>query len=183
MTAFRAKENINVKCSNEIYIDLCDAIKLINSTFTIHIVIVMASFLLTDVFPFHGIIKDYLTNTNGLTFSFVGNIIWIVFQFAFKLMMAHAGSSTTEEAEETLVIVSKLICYTEPTNPLKPELLSLLIQMRTFNKKLSSMFFNIDWVLIFSVRNMLQGVLIDTKDLYFSDNFNDCNIHNNHFSI
>lgn len=142
-----------MKLFSELYYDLCDAINIVNATFTIHIVFVMINLLLTDVFVAFGTIREFLMQARKSRFLVLANSAWIALHYGIKTLVAYAGSSTTKEAEKTLILVTKLIGMTNSDKELKTDLNFLLIQMRSRNKNIRNNFFIINYKLILTVRS------------------------------
>lgn len=143
--------DFNVRLFTELYNDLCDAIEMINSTFTRHLIIVTLSLLLTDVFAAYGILREFMTRSQKLGFYLLSNGSWIVMQLAFKCLMVYSGSSTTKEAEKSVTIVTRAAGKLEINDVIKADLNSLLLQMRCRSKSIENSFFTINWTLIVAV--------------------------------
>lgn len=140
------QKNFNLKTFSEIYSDLCDSIELINSTFTFHLVYVMTSLLIIDVFTIYAALREF--NSKFFGFFFVINFQCIVIQYLIKSFAAHAGSSTTKEAAKAIVLVTKMSASSRDE---KTDLDHILHQMQVRNKNLENIFFAINWNLIFAV--------------------------------
>lgn len=138
----------------ELYDELCDLIELLNKTFTNQLVFVMAEFMSIEIFGGYGILREALS-TSRKYFLLVGNLIWIMFQYPVKFFMASAGSSTTDEAEKSLVLIAKLIIRTKYDDLLRSRLNNLLIELQCRNKKISNVFFTVNYNVILLVRLML----------------------------
>lgn len=150
-------KNFNLKLFSELYNDQCDLIEMINSTFAMHIAFVMTSLMLTDVFAAYGILRGCLSSSGYiLQFLLFSNTLWIVMQYGIKALIAHAGTSTTTEAERSLVLVARLVEATYSNQELKTDLNFLLIQMQCRSKHLQNYFFTINWNLILAVRFILR---------------------------
>jgi 7tm Chemosensory receptor len=175
----------NVKVFSELYFELCDAIDLVNSAFTFNLSFAMLTFLAVEIFGCYGVLREFISREkNLLIFLSLANSVWVSVQYSIKALMAHAGSSTTKEAETSLILVTKLTASLDSVNPLKAELLSLLIQMRTFDKKFKNIFFNIDWRIILSViRGKVNRFELGLMLLYVSDDINRCNLSHHHLSV
>lgn len=146
-----SSENFNLKRFSDLYNDLCDAISMINSTFTGQLIIVMTNMLLVDIFGAYGILREFLSHSyNRLKFLILCNSIWIALQYAVKFLMAQSGSSTTAEAEMSLVIITRVI-ENAKDDKLKTDLNLLLNQMQGRNKKIENVFFVINYKLILAV--------------------------------
>lgn len=143
--------NLNFQHFPQLYSSLCDIIEILNSTFTGQLVFVVISILVIDIFAFYGVIREFLSNQN-LKFIIIGNSTWLVLQSAIKFFMAHCGSSTTSEAEKSLIIVSQFMDQVDDTDMMTRINLNLVMnQMRFRNKNLENKFFAINYKLILAV--------------------------------
>lgn len=150
-------KNFNLKLFSELYNDQCDGIEIINSTFAMHIAFVMTSLMLTDVFAAYGILRGCLSSSGYiLQFLLFSNTFWVAMQYGIKALIAHAGTSTTAEAEKSLVLVTRLVEATNSDKELTTDLNFLLIQMQCRNKNLQNHFFTINWSLILAVSFILR---------------------------
>lgn len=136
----------------DLYNELCDAIDLINSTFTNHLIVVMINLLTMDVLSAFALMREFFLNSSSIGFYLTIYGLWMFFNFSIKLFMAHAGSSTTREGDKTIVLVTKAGGRMSNNDDLKPDLNSLLLHMRSRSKKLENIFFPINWNLILAVR-------------------------------
>lgn len=124
---------------------------MINKTFTGQLVFVMAQFMSIEIFGGYGLLREVLS-TSGKYFLVVGNLTWIVTQYPVKFFMASAGSGLTNEAEKSLVLITKLINRARYDHQLRSQLNNLLIQLQCRNKKLSNAFFTVNYNVILVVR-------------------------------
>jgi hypothetical protein len=106
---------------------------------------------LIDIFAAYGIVKEVLASQSATRFTIIPNMIWLIIQYAIKVFIAHVGSSTTDEAEKSVVIVTKALGSLEFSEDLKVDLNFLLTQMRCRNKNLQNVFFAINWNFILAV--------------------------------
>lgn len=149
------RQSFNLKVFSELYSELCDSIELINSTFTLHLVFVMTSLLSTDVLAVYGAVREFQSSISRFGFLIIANTTWMCIQYLIKAFMAHAGSSTTNEAERSLVLVTKLIITFQFDLEIKTDLNCLLTQIQVRKKNLENNFFAINWNLILSVRILI----------------------------
>lgn len=151
--SFAIFDDFHLQNISQFYNKLCDLIEILNSTFTLQLVFVMISITIVDIFAAYGIICEFLTNQSiRLKFLIIGNSTWISVQCAIKFFMAHCGSSTTNEAEKSLIIVSKLADRINEKDLKTEASLNLVItQMRVRNKNLENVFFTINYKLILAV--------------------------------
>jgi hypothetical protein len=145
-------KSFDLKLLSALYNDLCDLIQLINSAFTVPLIFVTLCIVSTDVFAAYGILREYQIGSNKLfVFLLIGNSSWISIQYAIKIFLVNAGSSTTNEAERTLVLVLKSLGTLDSFDYDKNDLKSLLIILRSRKKNLENVFFTLDWKLILTV--------------------------------
>lgn len=148
---FIAQTTLNLKLFSELYSELCDAIDIVNSTFTIHLIFVLTLLLLTDIFAAYCFLREF--QSSSATISFVGyvNAAWTVIMFLIKIPIAFSGDSTTSEAERSQILVTKAIAHASSNNDLRTELSFILMQMKIRKKVFANVFFNINWSLILTV--------------------------------
>lgn len=109
--------------------------------------------MVINIFASYGIVSEFLSNQNvRLKFIIVGNITWLLQQFSIQFFMVHCGSSTTSEAEKSLIIVSQLADRINETDLMTKVNLNIVMnQMRVRNKNLENIFFVINYRLIVTV--------------------------------
>ena len=139
---------------SELFDILFDAIEIINSNFTIHLIFVLINITTTNVFGAFSIAREFLTNYKMFSFQLVNNLFWILVQYLLKVLMAQAGSRTESEVDCASVIVLKATGSLETDNPLQKDLDIFLKQLKSRNKKLRALFFTINWKLIANVRKI-----------------------------
>lgn len=147
--------SFDVELFSELYDELCDLIEMVNQTFTSQLIFVMTEFMSIEIFGGYGILREALSSSRKY-FLIVGNVAWIIFQYPVKFFMASAGSSTTNEAEKSVVLITKLINRARYDDSLRSRLNNLLIQLQCRNKKLSNVFFTVNYNVILVVRLVLM---------------------------
>lgn len=140
-----------MKIFAEVFNDLCDAIELTNSTFTFHIIFVITSFLLTNVFAVYITLREVLSEKSEMMHIAIAACVFVVVQYSIKVFIAHIGSSTSIEAGKPMKIVSKALATMDYDENMKTDLNFLLIQMQSRNKILQNVFFAINWNFIMAV--------------------------------
>lgn len=155
------RKTLNTELFMQLYNDLCDAIESVNSIFANQLIFVLTTFICTNVFQIYGALRE----TNGFVILIGG--AWVIIFYSMQFFMAHAGSSTTNEAERSIVMVAKIAGAKKISEDLKWSLNSSLIQMRCRNTKLENIFFTINWRLVLAVS-------FDSKKRWNVHNFNAC---------
>lgn len=106
-------------------------------------------FQLTDIFCAFAIIREVL-KPEMKHIALIPHAMLLVNEYFRKFLMAHAGCSTTTEAEKTSVILARIMNETPEESEVKC-LKNLLSQFRTRNLNIKSAFFNVNWNIILSV--------------------------------
>lgn len=135
---------------------LCDSIERINETFTLHIVFVITSFLVTNVLGAYLFLKEFLLATRNLQHSAISGLIFLGIQYSIKIFIAYVGNSTTFEAEDTTRIIANILGSMKFVESSKLDLNFLLIQIQSRNKNLHNIFFTINW-------SFVQAVIIERE--------------------
>lgn len=143
--------DLKYKMFSDTFNDLCDALDLNNSIFTFHIVFVVTSFLLTNIFAAYLILRELLSKNSFLGHLVPAACIFIALQYLIKNFIAYVGNSTTVEAEKSLKIITKALGSMEFESKLKMDLNFFLIQFQCRNKNVQNIFFVINWKFILAV--------------------------------
>lgn len=148
---------LDLRLFMELYNNMCDSILIINSTFTPNLIIVMTIFMTIDIFGGYGIVQEFMSPSRNLA-NLLGSSVWVLLQYPIKIFMAYSGNSTTEEAERTSVLISKLITNTGEHNRQHKDLLNITLhQLQIREKRLCNIFFTINYNLILVVRNCVSA--------------------------
>lgn len=134
----------------EIFHDLADLIQKMNSCTTFPIFLVVSYLFMSNLIAFFSLAWAFL-NFELIFAVLTTDGSFIILNSAIQGIMAHAGSSTTREAEEIAVIVSKII-----NNPSCPQndrkvFKNFLLQNQYRNLKFQNDFFVINWKLLLAV--------------------------------
>lgn len=147
-----SKKALDLRFFAESYNKLCDILQIINATFTLHLVITLLNFMAIEIFGGYGVIRE-LTLPSRNFMNLIASLAWILSHFPIKIFMAYSGKSTTEEAERSLVLVSKIIINTEDHHKEQKNALNIILHLlQVREKKLSNVFFSIDFNIILVVR-------------------------------
>lgn len=137
---------------------------MVNSTFALHLVVVVLDCMIIDVFGGYGILLGIVSKSMPVEIL-IGSIVWISFHVILKMLMAYSGSSTTAEAEKSQVLVSKMIINSKADKQMKSDLNLFLNQMKCRNKKLSNTFFTISYNVVVVVSFFYCLIFLNIKFL------------------
>lgn len=148
---------------------LCDVIELINqtvtlpliSTFTITLVtLVLNSFFsissfnlfqVSVIFTAFGLISELLHSTTHFYSVLILDCTGISHQLLVVVGVICAGSYTTKEAENTKIIIGKVISETVLNDSEKINFMYLMSQLRSRNLNLENVLFKINWNVLLTV--------------------------------
>lgn len=88
---------------------LADAIQTVNSCLTLPLVLVIFHFFILNLFVFFNLAWTAITDFEKFLFVAATDGVFFVFNYSLQGIMTHASVATTHKAEETLVIISKLV--------------------------------------------------------------------------
>lgn len=91
------------------YQDLCDEIDLLNSIFTFQLVPVLINAIASKTFTACGLLVEATNPSPFLLMIFLQNGFWMGTMYLLEFIMAFAGSSVTKAAQETLVVMTKIL--------------------------------------------------------------------------
>lgn len=143
-------KSTNLKLTTELFHSLSDAVEKINELFTSHIISIMTTSLLTDIFVSYQIFY-YLTQ-NQLEDSellLIENGFFIASHLIMKSAVAHVGYTTTREAESFKIAFAKNM--DDAWGEKKLDYVYSLTQFSTRNLSLRNVLFVIDWRVMLTV--------------------------------
>lgn len=135
-----------------IHHDLCDAIEMVNTTYTFPLNFAFFHFFLLNLFAIYNHVRVASGKKKNLGFVLCTDGPWIVFNFIFQSFMIHLSSETTRQVNETAVIASKIAGNPAFSKNDQELFRSFLLQNQYRNFKLKTSFFTINWKLLLTVR-------------------------------
>ena len=121
----------------------------INSLFTLHLIPTLLTILLIDTFGLYGFAHLSLTTTN-YSHVFMA-LFYIIIHFVYKTMVSYIGHSTTHEAESIKISITKAISSISDSLPVNASLFDVLKLVEVRNVKLQTVFFDVNWKIVFGV--------------------------------
>lgn len=158
------KNYLDLKLFAEVFHDLCDAIKIINSLLTVHLVSILLAMLFVDVFGMYTIFGTL--NLVGNAYSIYNISFYIVLHFILRACIAYIGSSTTNEPEEIIENIAKLINKLSSNHPSQLCLLNYIKQFQTRNSKFQTLFLTINWSIVLGVSLIILIIDLIRPNLY-----------------
>lgn len=148
------QKSLDLRLFTELYNKLCDTLRIVNSAFASQLIIVMTIFMTIEIFGGYGVIREIITPSRNYT-NMISSFIWISSHYPIKFFMAYSGKSTTEEAEKSLELISKMVATADERNVQQKIALHILLhQLQVREKRLSNIFFNIDYKVILVARKL-----------------------------
>lgn len=142
---------INALVIVNLYHELCDSIEIINSTFTLPLIFVFFYFFVVNMltsFTHIWMFSHYLEYVAVLLSS---DGVIMILNLILQGVTIHSSCSTTHEAEETAVIVSRIVNSLEYNKQQRKTLKALLVQIQYRNLKFKTPLFIINWKLLLAV--------------------------------
>lgn len=143
------RKKSNFKKFTELFHDHADALDMINSLFTFHLIPTLLGLLLIDTFGIYGIAHISLT-MNAYSQLILASFYMLI-HLLLKTVISLTGHSTTQEAEHIRVCIGKVISSLYEFTTEKNELFDILKHVKTRNLKLQTVFFTINWKIVFGV--------------------------------
>lgn len=149
--------NIDAALIVTLYHDLCDMIEIINSSLTFPLILVVIHFFVLNLFAIFSHIWIFTQDRENFSVILTTDGVMILLNWFQLCILAHTSTTTTREAEETAVIVSRIVNKHECSKHQQKILKNFLLQNQYRNLKLRTPLFDINWKLLLSVsRNTLR---------------------------
>ncbi|KAL7051660.1 hypothetical protein ACKWTF_004555 [Chironomus riparius] len=136
----------NINLYGDVFHDICDSIESINILFTIHLIPILLSMLVVDVFGIYALFQNF-----PLMQSLFYNIMTLYYvskHFILRVLVAHIGATATREPEKLIEMIAKLVNKLSSIHPLRHSLCDLMKQFQTRNLKLQAMFLTVNWNIV-----------------------------------
>lgn len=147
---------MNSKLSVAFYHDLCDEVRIINSTFTFPLIFVTFYFFIFNLFSCYHHIWTVVIDSDYLPILFATDGFAVIFSFVLQSMLIHSGLSTSEELEETPVIISKIVNSHNCDKDDRKIFKNFLVQNQYRTTKLQTSLFVINWKLLLAVSEIIN---------------------------
>lgn len=146
-------QNIRYQCLIDLADELNDGIDMINSIFSVQTIPLFIVFLLNLIFSSFGVLK-LLVDNYFLKPDFWFSIVFITYFVILIMLITYYSTNTTNEALKTPHLINKIL-LTQIMSPRDEKLImQFLSHYRCRNFEMKNEFFNINWRLFVSVRNI-----------------------------
>lgn len=152
----------------KIFHDLADLIDTVNSCLTVPLGCLMLHFFVLNLFLLFNNIWSLMRDYESFFLAFTTDGTMIIVNYAVQGTMAHTSYTTAREAEETAVIVSKIINSRDTSENNREMFKSFLGQNQFRNLNFQNAFFVINWKLLLAVS------FIQTNFSWLNINFISC---------
>lgn len=142
----------NFEIFTKAYQELCDCINLLNSTFTFQLVPVLINAIASKTFTAYGLLVELKTPSHFLFLVLFQNGSWMAMMYFFECIIAFAGSAVTNNAQETLVIMTKILNNSTLNEDFTMPIQYFVSRMNIRNLNVQSCFFKIDWIILLHVK-------------------------------
>lgn len=140
---------LDLKLFADCFHDLCDGIEDINNLFAFHLVPILLTMLVIDVFLIYNFFQWMMVPE--IKFIHFMTVYYLVIHLILRTILAHIGSTATREPEKLIEIMAKLINHLSLNHPSRFVLDAYMKQFQTRKFKFQTLFLNIDWNIVLSV--------------------------------
>lgn len=131
--------------------ELSDAIQMINSTFTFPLMFVIFHLFIFNLISSYNHLWMFAQDIENFDLLLITDGLQVLLNYVLQSLLTHSSSTTTQEAEETAVIVSKIVNKIEISKAHQKVFKSFLMQKQYRNLKLQTSFFTINWKMMLTV--------------------------------
>lgn len=137
----------------KLYSNLCDAIDLVNSSFTLQLIPFMVYYLMADLFSVFSIVHEIFYPTQLTLFLLTINVWWVILHTGLLSITLYAGYTTTRCAASAPTIISSIVrnYHWSKEKCVQKVFKTFLLELQYRNLVLENEFFAIDWKLLLSV--------------------------------
>lgn len=135
------------------YQDLCDAIDLLNSTFTFQLAPVLVNVIMTKTFTAYGVLWAMISPTERKGLVFLQNGSWLVIMHLLEIVISFVGSAVTKSARDTLAIMTKILNNSRIDEDFASQMQNFVLRVNCRNLKVENCFFKINWMILLHVRS------------------------------
>lgn len=140
------------------YQDLCDCLDLLNSSFTFQLAPLLVNIIITKTFTGYGVLWELITPTPHRGLVFLQNASWLMVMHLLEIMIAFIGSAVTKAAQETVVIMTKILNHSKLDEDFALPMQHFVSRVNCRNLKVQNCFFKINWMILLHVRCFFASV-------------------------
>lgn len=138
------------------YQDLCDGIDLLNATFTFQLAPVLVTVLITKTFTAYGVLWAMISPPERQGLTYLQNGSWLAVMYLLEIIIAFVGSAVTKNAQETLVIMTKILNNSKVDEDFVLSMQYFVSRVNCRNLNVQNCFFKIDWMILLHVKFLLK---------------------------
>lgn len=139
-----------------LYHDLCDSIELINSVFTFPLILAVFYFFILNTFAAFAHIWTLTQEFEYIFFLLSTDGLVMLLNWYLQCVAVYSSSSTTQIAEETVVIITRILNSSECNSVQQKTFKNLLLQAHYRNLKFRTALFTINWKLLLTVNRKIS---------------------------
>lgn len=132
--------------------DLCDGIDLLNSTFTYQLAPIFVNAIATMIFAGYGVLWEIVIETEFRGLLFLQNGSWLTLMYIVIAVISFVGSSVTQSADETSLIMMKVLNNSEPSETFANLMQKFVTRVNCRNMHVQNCFFKVNPMLLVYVK-------------------------------
>lgn len=147
-----SEKKFNLEAFVKAFQDLCDGIDLLNSTFTYQLAPIFVNAIATLTFAGYGVLWEVVIETDFRGLLFLQNGSWLCFMYIVIVVISFVGSSVTHAAEETSLIMMKIINNSQPNESFANSMQKFVTRVNCRSMHVQNCFFKINPMLLVYVK-------------------------------
>lgn len=128
-----------------IYHDLCEAIELVNTTFTFPLNFIFFHYFVLNLFAIYNLIWTFSSDIGNLAYVFSTDGLYVVYHLVFLSFMIYQSTKSTGEAKQFANVIGKIVNNPECSKSHQKIFKTLLLQNQNQNLQFHTEFFTINW--------------------------------------
>lgn len=149
----KMKTKSDVHLTLDIYEKLFECVMLINENLTNQLIYVFELILITVTFEFHNVVATLLNESSVNFIPLTPSLAWIFFYLCYVIIAVHPASNAASVFKQFNSIeyqILKILRYSDQTSYQFYK--AFLKYINGYKRKFETIFFDIDWRLLFGVR-------------------------------
>lgn len=182
--AFNGTSNaLSIQLVVTTYHNLCNLIDSSNATLTFPLIFVVFHFFVANMLSLFNLFHAYFKNFENFYFVLLTEGSAVVCIYVGQALLMHSCCKLFEEASKTPVIISNILNVEVLDARCKKIFKNFLLQNQYRNLKLKTVFFDINWEFLLTVRFFNEMFEIKIKNPFFLGNFHNGDLFDHYMAI
>lgn len=135
---------------------------MLNSTFTYQLAPILVNAITTMTFTGYGVLFEIVIETENRSLLFLQNGSWFIFMYIIIVVISFVGSSVTQAAEKTNLIMTKILNNSNPSEDFADTMQKFVTRLLCRNMNVQNCFFKISPMLLVYATSTVVTYLVIT---------------------